>query len=164
MKVFILCVVSRSSARAHRAFSKEAVEVMLEIEANGFGVESEQIKAANMNGLRTAEVPVNIKYEGIDTSSKVHPLYHGTEVMTTILRLIIEDKPIQLLGLPGLFALIVGVFSTSILFYQAYYRTYFSLPIAIISTGALLTGLILVITSFILYSINRMKHHSSNSR
>jgi asparagine N-glycosylation enzyme membrane subunit Stt3 len=119
---------------------------------------------ANINELRTIEVPINIKYEGIEKTSKVHPLFHGTEVMTTILRLIIEEKPIQLLGIPGLFALIVGVFSTSILFYQTYYRTYFSLPIAIISTGAILTGLILVITSFILYSINRMKHHSSISK
>jgi glycosyltransferase involved in cell wall biosynthesis len=152
------------SQSGYRAFSKEAVNVMLQSEANGFGVESEQIKLAKMKGLRTVEVGVNMKYEGIEITSKVHPLFHGTEVMTTILRLVIEDKPIQLLGLPGLFALIVGVFSTSILFYQTYYRTYFSLPIAIISTGAILTGLILIITSFILYSINRMKQYSSNSR
>jgi glycosyltransferase involved in cell wall biosynthesis len=152
------------SQSGFRAFSKDALDYMLQIEANGFGVESEQIKMANINELRTIEVPINIKYEGIEKTSKVHPLFHGTEVMTTILRLIIEEKPIQLLGIPGLFALIVGVFSTSILFYQTYYRTYFSLPIAIISTGAILTGLILVITSFILYSINRMKHHSSISK
>jgi glycosyltransferase involved in cell wall biosynthesis len=152
------------SQSGYRAFSREALDVMLETESSGFGVESEQIKLAKIKGLRTVEVPVNIKYKGIETTSKVHPLFHGTEVMTTILRLVIEDKPIQLLGLPGLFALIVGVFSTSILFYQAYYRTYFSLPIAIISTGTILTGLILIITSFILYSINRMKQYSTNSK
>lgn len=130
-----------------RAFSRKALDVMVQNEANGFGLESEQIKLAKMKGLSTMEVPVNINYEGIETTSKIHPLFHGTEVMNTILRLIIEDKPIQLLRLLGLFTLIVGVFSTSILSYQTHYPTYFSLPLAIIRTGAILTDLILFFTS-----------------
>jgi len=138
-----------------RAFSREALEIMLDCESDGFGCESEQLKLAFDNGLRVGEVPVKIRYSGLVRTSTKHPFRHGSEILSTILRLVVEERPLSLLGLPGLLISIFGI-SFGMYFLWWFNETrYFSLPMAMITTGALLLGTMLIITSLILYTLTR---------
>jgi glycosyltransferase involved in cell wall biosynthesis len=69
-----------------RAFSNRSVKDMIKVEANGYGVESEQIMIASKKGLNMVEVPIDITYDGIIKTSKKNPLIQGAEVIGTIIR------------------------------------------------------------------------------
>ena len=140
-----------------RAFSAKALDVALDCEAGGYGVETEQLALSQRNGLRTVEVPVTIRYDGLDNTSKKHPVSHGAELVGTVLRLVVEERPLLLLGFPGFFFTLVGVFTGVYLLWFFNTTRYFSLPIAVITLGAIVTGMLLIITSLILYSMARMK-------
>lgn len=146
-----------------RAFSCKALDVILNCEIDGFGVESEQLALAKKHGLKIVEVPVSIKYSHLDNTSTKNPVRHGLEVMSAIIKLIIEDRPLLLLGVPGFIFILIGVFFG--LYFLWYFNNtrYFSLPMAMISMGSLLMGMLLIITSFILYNLSRMKQ-SLNSK
>jgi len=140
-----------------RAFSAKALEVVLGGEAEGYGVETEQLALAQKNGLRVMEVPVAIRYNGLGNTSKKNPVSHGAELLGTVLRLVVEDRPLLLLGVPGFFLTMVGVFTGG--YFLWYFNTthYFSLPLALITFGALVIGVLLIITSFILYAMSRLR-------
>lgn len=145
-----------------RAFSLKAVNVMLEAEAVGYGVESEQLNLAEKNGLIMKEVPVSVRYRGLENTSKSHPLSHGAELLGIILRLIVEERPLLLLGLPGFLFILVGMFA-GVYFLWFFNRTrYFSLPMALITLGAIVMGALLIITSLLLYAITRLKLTQNN--
>jgi len=140
-----------------RAFSAKALEVVLGGEAEGYGVETEQLALAQKSGLRVVEVPVVIRYGGLGNTSKKNPVSHGAELLGTVLRLVVEDRPLLFLGVPGFFLTMVGVFTGG--YFLWYFNTtrYFSLPLALITFGALVLGVLLIITSFILYAMSRLR-------
>ena len=146
-----------------RAFSNKALDVMLNCEVDGFGTESEQLVLASKHGLRVVEVPVSIKYNNIDNTSKKNPVRHGLDVIGAILKLIIEERPLLLLGVPGFIIILNGIFF-GVYFLLWFNNTrYFSLPMAIISMGSLIMGSLLIITSLILHTLIRLKQ-SLNSK
>jgi glycosyltransferase involved in cell wall biosynthesis len=139
-----------------RAFSEKAFKVILDSSSNGFGIETEQLSIGVKQELRIVEIPVNIRYTGLYKTSKKDPLSHGIEIIITALRLISEEKPIQYIGLPGTLLTLIGI-STGIYFLWLFNTTkYFSIPGALITLGLLVLGIFLILTSIILYSINRM--------
>jgi len=140
-----------------RAFSARALNCVLESESEGYGVETEQLVLSRRHGLRVVEVPVTMRYSGLDNTSKKHPVTHGAELIGTILKLVVEERPLLILGLPGIFVTLVGFFTGG--YFLWYFNTsrYFSLPIALITLGALVIGALLIITSLILYSVARLK-------
>ena len=140
-----------------RAFSAKALDVVLGCEAEGYGVETEQLALAQKNGLRIVEVPVTIKYGGLGNTSKKNPVSHGAELVGTVLRLVVEDRPLLLLGVPGFFLTMVGVFTGGYFLWYFNTTSYFSLPLALITFGALVIGVLLIITSFILYAMSRLR-------
>jgi glycosyltransferase involved in cell wall biosynthesis len=94
-----------------RAYSPSAVEIINRAEANGFGVETEQVRIAENKGLRILEVPVEIHYNGVHKPSKKNPLMHGADLLKTMLRLATEERPLLLLGVPGALFFSVGMVS-----------------------------------------------------
>jgi len=145
-----------------RAFSARALDVVLEGEVDGYGVETEQLALAQRNGLKVVEVPVAIRYSGLDNTSKKHPVSHGAELVGTVLRLVVEERPLLILGLPGIFFTLGGVF-TGIYFLWFFNTTrYFSLPLALITLGAVVIGTLLIITSLLLHAIIRLKPRQNN--
>ena len=136
-----------------RAFSAKALDVMLESEAEGYGVETEQLALAQKNGLRVVEVPVAIRYRGLEKTSKKNPAYHGFELVDTVLRLVVVERPLLFLALPGAVLFLVGVgFGVYSLWYFNLTR-YFSVPMALVTVGAVFLGMLLVISSMMLYAI-----------
>jgi glycosyltransferase involved in cell wall biosynthesis len=76
----------KDSQSGFRAFSNRSAKEMINIEANGYGVESEQIIIASKKGLNMLEIPIDVMYKGVIHSSKKDPLTHGIEVIGTIIR------------------------------------------------------------------------------
>jgi len=118
------------------------------------GVESQLIIEAIEKNLRIKEVPVKVKY------GKGHSTYnflrHGSYVLLTILRTVIEKSPLLYLGLPGLAISIIGLILAIwlLIIYNA--ERYFSIPIAVLALGGILLGIILVVTAIILYAIRTL--------
>jgi len=73
------------------------------------GVSTEILLKAAKAKLGIIEVPIIIRYEGLNTSSH-HPLVHGVSVVSSIVRLVVERRPLIYLGGPGLIFLLVSVF------------------------------------------------------
>jgi len=140
-----------------RAFSAKALDVVLECETEGYGVETEQLALAYKNGLKMVDVPINIRYSGLKNTSKKHPLLHGGELIGIALRLIVEERSLLLLGVPGMFFIILGAFFGGYFLWYFNATRYFSIPMALISLGALFLGTLLFITSLMLYAISRLK-------
>lgn len=138
-----------------RAYSRRALEVAARAVERGMGVSLGILNEVRSSGLRVAEVPITVKYTGNKPSK--NPLLHFSELIATIIRIIVEERPLLYLGVPGAIMLLVslyfGVFALNL-----YLSTkYFSIPMAFISLGSLLLGFLLIIASFQLYSIARIR-------
>ncbi|MDS0280792.1 glycosyltransferase family 2 protein [Haloarcula onubensis] len=91
-----------------RAFSSEAIEE-LSITTDGIGVESEMIDDASQKEMDITEVPIDVRYEGIDGQT-YNPLRHGLAVVVFMLQLVRDKHPLLFFGLPGLALLLFGGF------------------------------------------------------
>lgn len=89
-----------------RALSPRAIEE-LTIRTDGIGVESEMIDQATSTGLNVEEVPIDVRYEGVDGQT-YNPLQHGLSVVIFLLQLIRDKHPLMFFGLPGIIALVFG--------------------------------------------------------
>ena len=111
--------------------------------------------AAN-NGLKVVEIPVSVRYEGLESTSKKHPLSHGQELLFTLLRLVVEEKPLIFLGIPGILSLLVGgLFGAWMLHLYALERNIVT-NVALASISFVLIGFFAVSTAITLYSIKRL--------
>jgi glycosyltransferase involved in cell wall biosynthesis len=89
-----------------RAFSPTAVDE-LTLLTDGIGVESEMISEATEKNLELDEVPIDVRYEGVDGQT-YNPLQHGLTVVAFVLQLIRDRHPLLFFGIPGMLLLLVG--------------------------------------------------------
>jgi glycosyltransferase involved in cell wall biosynthesis len=131
-----------------RAYTRKALESIVLTE-QGMGVSTEILLKAGVNGLKIAEVPVNITYG--KSSSTHNPVIHGLEVVLTTIKHLSLRKPLLFYGLPGLIAL------TTALFFWVWTLQIFAATrrvitnIALIALGSTLIGLMLMTTAVILW-------------
>lgn len=140
-----------------RAYSAKALKIIQQCRAESYDIEIEQLALAAKNSLRIVEVPITVRYKGLRKTSKRNPLRHGSKLIGAALRLIVEERPLLLLGVPGFFLFIVGVLSAMYLLWHYNITRYFSIPIAIIALGSSLIGITLVIAALMLYGINKLQ-------
>ncbi len=141
-----------------RAFSGKALAIVSKAKADNFGVETEQVFLAQKHGLRMSEVPVEIRYRGVVKPSKTHPIVHGAQIISTIIRLVTDERPLLILGVPAFILLFLGTISGLFLFYYYAYGNYFSLPFALSLTVCFAVGTLLGISALVLYALSRIKH------
>ena len=147
----------RDTQSGFRAFSSDALDVVLACEAEGYGVETEQLALAHKSGIKVVEVPVTIKYRGLGITSKKNAAYHGIELVDTVLRLVVVDRPLLFLALPGTILFVIGVgFCVNFLLSYDIIRQ-FNIPFVLITIGAVFLGILLIISSMTLYAINTRK-------
>ncbi|RLE64351.1 MAG: hypothetical protein DRJ47_07850 [Thermoprotei archaeon] len=139
-----------------RAFTIKALAELESAESEGFGIESEQIALALKKGLRIVEVPVTIRYKGLPKTSKKRSFLHGGEILATILRLVVEERPLLCLGVPGAILMLTAIALGAYLLLLFNTTRYFSIPMAMITLGASLTGITLMIAALTLYGLNRV--------
>jgi len=137
-----------------RAYGRKALEG-LRLSEGGMGVSVEILLKAREQGLRVVEVPVSCNYRGLETSTD-GPLGHGVGVVMSIVRLVVEERPLLFLGAPGVVSLLVGVlFGVWMLeIYAA--EHYIVTNIALASVGFVMIGLFSIFTAITLYAIARL--------
>jgi glycosyltransferase involved in cell wall biosynthesis len=141
-----------------RAYGRQALDRLSPFE-DGMGASVEILLKASKHDLRVCEVPSSCKYKNGDvaTSTK-HPLTHGIGVIMSIVRFIVEEKPLVVLGIPGLLFLFAGL-GFGIWMLQIFAIAHHIVTnIALASIGFVLTGFFLLSTAITLYAITRLTY------
>ena len=133
-----------------RAYNNKVLQSLTPSDS-GMGISTEiLIKSSNL-GLKIAEVPTEIQYEG-ETSSQ-NPISHGTGVLISTLKYISIERPLVFYGIPSFIFFIIGL--TFTFFAAQYYAEIGRLNtnLTLIAGGTLLIGVVLVVTTILLYSL-----------
>ena len=124
----------------------------------GMGASVEILLEANKQDLKICEVPSSCKYntgEGIETSTE-HPVKHGIGLIMSIIKLIVEDRPLTVLGIPGIIFLIGGALFGLWLIQIYAIENYIVTNIALASVAFVLIGFFSLSTAITLYAITRI--------
>lgn len=142
------------SQSGFRAYSKRAIW-MTNILENGMSAGSEILLQGNHNGLKIMEVPIHVRYDLEDTSSK-NPIFHGLEVLNNIVDLISYRRPMFLFGLSGLICLSIGLGAGIAAYIR--YSSFAELPLilAVLSGLLLFLGIIFTVSGLILHSLGKL--------
>jgi len=144
----------RDTQSGFRAYSKKAIN-SIKFNTDGYGADSEILISAAKKGLKILEVPVTVIYNTQGKTSKKNPVSHSVSVVNTLIELIIIKQPLRYLGIPGFILVIIGIIFSLIVIALFNDTRFFSIPNTLIALGSLLVGLILLLMSAVLYSINR---------
>ena len=138
------------SQSGFRAYNKQ---VLLQISPSdiGMGISTEILIKSSSKGLRIMEVPITILYSG-DTSTH-NPISHGTSVLVSTIKYTSIEHPLKFYGIPSLIFLIIGSAFTysAIQYYVEIGRL--STNLTVIGAVTVLTGLVLLITAILLFSL-----------
>lgn len=137
-----------------RAYSKKAMQ-KLKLCEEGMGISAEILRRAGEQNLRIAEVSVQVSYKGVKTSTH-NPFRHGLSVLTTIIRLVVEERPLFYLGMPGAIMLIIGI-GFGIWTVELYTSVrYIVTNVALAAVTFTLIGTFTLFTAVTLYAIVRL--------
>jgi len=136
----------------------------LAISENGMGVSVEILMKAKKRGLRVIEVPMGCNYHGLEKTSRYGPLRHGTGVVMSIVRLVVEEKPLVFLGIPGLVSLLIGMFFGGWLLQLYAIERQIITNVALASMAFTIIGLFAVFTAITLYAIERLMQKTNGHR
>lgn len=135
------------SESGYRALSRKAI-CGLDLRENGFAVETEMIVDAARNGLHVREVPVSNIYT--DDGSTLNPVRHGMGVVSRILVMVSQRRPLFFFGLVGVIALVVGASVGVSVFQEAQAGNGLAIGSALISMLFILVGVFSIFTGIIL--------------
>ncbi len=138
-----------------RAMSRKALEAVCYFEDGGYGVDAEMLSLAKKNGIVVAEVPIVVKYKGLEKTSKKTPLTHGGQLLANLVRLVMEERPLMYLGVPGIVIFFLGMLAAFYMVLSFDPSRPLSLHVMLITVGSTVAGLLLVVTALILYSLQR---------
>jgi glycosyltransferase involved in cell wall biosynthesis len=141
-----------------RAYNKNAIENLSGVNEKGMSASLELIRAVNKKGLKVCEVPISCRYgrnNGVETSTR-NPVSHGVSLIFSIIKLVVEDRPLPFLGIPGIASLVAGTFF-GVLMMSLYAQTHEIVTnVALASIAFILIGFFLISTAITLYAITRM--------
>jgi glycosyltransferase involved in cell wall biosynthesis len=147
-----------------RAYNREALERLSVVEA-GMGASVEILLEARKNDLKICEVPSSCKYSNGDVATSTeNPVTHGLGVVMSIVRLIVEERPLMVLGIPGLLCLFAGV-AFGVWMLQLYAIGHQIVTnIALASIAFVLIGFFMLSTAITLYAISRLSQKMNRKR
>ncbi|MCS6870605.1 MAG: glycosyltransferase family 2 protein [Anaerolineae bacterium] len=137
------------SQSGFRALSQRALNLM-NFTSRGFSVESEMQFLLRQHNLQACEVPISVNY---DEKPKRNPFAHGFQVLTGVLRLVGQHRPLFFFGLTGALAILIGLaLGASVV---ATYNTYSALALgtALIAITLCIIGVFSIFTGVILHTI-----------
>jgi len=143
------------SQSGFRAYSSKAINT-ISVYSSGFGIDSEILIDAVKKNLKITEQPVTVLYNtGFKTSTK-NPISHSTGVLASLLQLVAINHPLRYLGVPGFILFIVGIIYSIIVITIFNEDRFFSIPSTLVALGSLVTGLMLILMSVVLFSISQI--------
>lgn len=145
-----------------RAYNRRALE-KLAIFEDGMGASAEILISARKQRLKICEVQSSCNYNNGTRTSTHNPAKHGVSVVTSIVKLLVEDKPLTLLGIPGILFLAAGAsFGAWMLqLYSLEHRIVTNIALA--SMAFIMVGFFCLSTAITLYAISRLAR-KTNSR
>ena len=146
------------SQSGFRAYNKHVLKKIIPTDA-GMGVSTEiLIKSSNL-GFKISEVPITVSYEG-DTSTH-NPVSHGADVLLSTIKYTALERPLRFYGIPAMIFLIIGLTFTFLSF--QYYAEFgrLSTNLTLIAAGTILIGVILTVTSVLLFSLTSIVKEKS---
>ncbi len=153
------------SQSGFRAYAGHVLGV-LEFSENGMSASVEILRKTGKQGLRMCEVPISCKYangDGLKTSTH-NPLSHGVGLVMSIVKLVVEDRPLVFLGIPGVLCLLAGAFF-GVWMLQTYAVTHLiETNVALASIAFILIGFFALSTAITLYAIARLAERTSGNR
>jgi len=138
------------SQSGFRAYNKHALTQISPSEM-GMGISTEILIKASSKGLRIAEIPITVLYH--DDTSTHNPVSHGTSVLVSTIKFTSIEHPLKFYGIPAIIFLIIGSTFTylAIQYYVEIGRL--NTNLTVIGAGAILIGLVLLISAILLYSL-----------
>jgi glycosyltransferase involved in cell wall biosynthesis len=148
-----------------RAYGKNALE-HLSVSENGMSASVELLRAVSKSGLNVCEVPISCKYAhsvGVETSTE-NPVTHGLGLIMSIVKLVVEDRPLHFLGVPGIISLVVGVLFGGWMMDMYAMSGKIVTNLALASIAFILIGFFMISTAITLYSITRIIYRVNKSQ
>jgi glycosyltransferase involved in cell wall biosynthesis len=149
----------KDSQSGFRAYSANVLRVVMQYNSNGYGAETEQLAAAEFYGYRIAEIPIHVKYKGLERTSKKNSILHGTDITSTLIRIAVERRPLLIFGVSGLALVVASIVTASDLVILFNDTRYFSLPLAMLTIGFVMIGALLIFSALVFYAIKRIQSH-----
>jgi glycosyltransferase involved in cell wall biosynthesis len=142
-------VKSSDSQSGFRALSPSALDAFY-FRSKDFSVESEMQFLAREHDLRVKEEPVTIRYPD---PPKRSVLMHGMRVLNGLLRLVGQHRPLLSFGVPGSIIIGLGIL-LGLRVFEIFGRTsQLAVGSALLSILLSMTGIITLMTGFILHSV-----------
>ncbi|HED00788.1 MAG TPA: glycosyltransferase family 2 protein [Proteobacteria bacterium] len=142
------------SQSGYRAYGRRAIEA-IKIDNPDMGAGSEILLQIQEKQLQVAEIPINVRYDLENTSSK-NPVRHGFGVLGSIVNVIAEKRPMLYIGLPGLVLIMIGFYFGLTLLRLYNQSGYFSLPYTLLAGFFVIVGVLGVFISLVLNVISRL--------
>jgi len=142
------------SESGFRALSPKAIKELV-LEARGFGVESEMIARAAEKNLRITEVPISNIYT--KDGSTLHPIRHGIDVLSRIIAMISERRPLFFFGLAGAILLAIGLIIGFRVLHIASTTGQLAIGSTVLTTMFIIAGMLAIFTGIILNAMRMRK-------
>jgi len=138
-----------------RAYGETAIETLANDDTIGdhMDASTDILYHAHHHDHEIAEVGVEIEYD-VEGASSHHPLVHGFVLLRNILRTIERERPITMIGLPGLALVGFGIAAGYWSLVEFVSTGTVPLTPTIVSTVLVLIGVFACFTSLVLHSIN----------
>ena len=139
----------------YRAFNRRFVK-NLALFGGGFEIETELTIKAVARGYRVVEIPVDLALRPEGSHSKVHFFRDGMVILSTILTLFRDYKPLTFFGSLGLFLILAAVVPGFFVVAEYFEAGLVSqLPSAVLAVGLGVCGMLLLAIGLLLHSIAR---------
>ncbi len=142
------------SESGFRALSPKAINE-LELKEKGFAIESEMITRAADKNLKITEVPISNIYT-IDGST-LNPIRHGIDVLSRIIVMISERRPLFFFGLAGGILLAAGLIIGFKVLHIATTTGQLAIGSTVLTTLFIIAGMLSIFTGIILNALNSRK-------
>jgi glycosyltransferase involved in cell wall biosynthesis len=146
-----------------RAYSKRAMERLGVISEDGMGASIEVLREIQKSGLKIYEVPISCKYAGMQKSSE-NATKHGLGLLMSLIKLVVEDRPLTFLGIPGALSIALGALF-GVWMMELYVSTdRIVTNVALASIAFILIGFFMVSTAITLYALTRLSKKMNGNR
>ena len=142
------------SESGFRALSLKAINE-LDLKEKGFAIESEMITRAADKNLKITEVPISNIYT-MDGST-LNPIRHGIEVLSRVIAMISQRRPLFFFGLAGGVLLLAGLITGIRVLNIAATKGDLAIGSTIMTTLLIIAGISSIFTGIILNALSRRK-------
>lgn len=123
----------------YRAFTLESIR-RLDLDAEGFGIETEMAVECVREGIETVEVPITYRPRPEGSETNLHPIRDGAIIIVTLYRLAKRNNPLFYFGSVGSLSLLTGLVIATFVGYRWIEHGVAHEVLAVVATAGILLG------------------------